>query len=165
MIFVTVGTHEQPFNRLIAYIDELKHDGVIKEDVMIQIGYSTYIPKYCKWSKMLPYNKMIKYVDKARIVITHGGPASFIMPLQKGKIPIVVPRRHDFGEHVNNHQMDFAENVEKRFGNIIPVYQIEDLKEKILSYDSIAESKKGEVGSNNGNFNTKFEIIVKDMFL
>ena len=35
MIFVTVGTHEQPFNRLVKKIDELKRDGVIKEDVII----------------------------------------------------------------------------------------------------------------------------------
>ena len=28
MIFVTVGTHEQPFNRLIQKVDELKKDGV-----------------------------------------------------------------------------------------------------------------------------------------
>ena len=33
MIFVTVGTHEQPFNRLIQKIDELKKDGIINEDV------------------------------------------------------------------------------------------------------------------------------------
>ena len=31
MIFVTVGTHEQPFNRLIQKVDELKRDGVIKD--------------------------------------------------------------------------------------------------------------------------------------
>lgn len=49
---------------------------------------------------MIPYNQMIKNVEDARIVITHGGPASFIMPLQIGKIPIVVPRQHQFGEHV-----------------------------------------------------------------
>lgn len=36
MIFVTVGTHEQPFNRLIQKIDELKKDGIINEDVIIQ---------------------------------------------------------------------------------------------------------------------------------
>lgn len=29
MIFVTVGTHEQPFNRLIQKVDELKHDGIM----------------------------------------------------------------------------------------------------------------------------------------
>lgn len=41
MIFVTVGTHEQPFNRLIQKVDELKKDGVITEDVIIQTGFST----------------------------------------------------------------------------------------------------------------------------
>ena len=73
MIFVTVGTHEQPFNRLIQKVDELKRDGVIKDDVIIQTGFSTYEPKYCQWSKLIPYQQMVKNVADARIVITHGG--------------------------------------------------------------------------------------------
>ena len=52
MIFVTVGTHEQPFNRLIQKIDELVRDGEIEDDVFMQIGYSTYEPKYTKWEKV-----------------------------------------------------------------------------------------------------------------
>lgn len=36
MIFVTVGTHEQPFNRLIQKVDELKCDGVIEKDQIFQ---------------------------------------------------------------------------------------------------------------------------------
>ncbi|MDD6794040.1 MAG: glycosyltransferase, partial [Clostridiaceae bacterium] len=87
MIFVTVGTHEQPFNRLIENIDKLKEAGVIQEEVIMQIGFSTYIPKSCKYYKLLPYSDMNKYISEARIVITHGGPASFIMPLQMGKTP------------------------------------------------------------------------------
>lgn len=93
MIFVTVGTHEQPFNRLIEYIDNLKRDGIITEEVIMQTGFSTYEPKYCVWSKLLPYKEMVQNVADARIVITHGGPASFVMPLQIGKTPIVVPRQ------------------------------------------------------------------------
>ena len=108
MIFVTVGTHEQPFNRLVQKMDELKKNGTIQEDVIIQTGFSTYEPQYCQWSKLIPYQQMIKNVEEARIVITHGGPASFIMPLQIGKTPIVVPRQHKFGEHVNNHQVEFG---------------------------------------------------------
>ena len=103
MIFVTVGTHEQPFNRLIQKVDGLKRDGIIKDDVIIQTGFSTYEPKYCQWSKLIPYQQMIRNVADARIVITHGGPASFIMPLQIGKTPIVVPRQHQFNEHVYDH--------------------------------------------------------------
>ena len=87
MIFVTVGTHEQPFNRLVKAVDELKRDGVITEDVIMQTGFSTYEPKYCQWSKLLPYQQMIKNVEDARIVITHGGPASFIMPFKIAFLP------------------------------------------------------------------------------
>ena len=43
-------------------------------------------------------------------ILTSGGPASFIMPLQIGKTPIVVPRQHQFNEHVNDHQVEFARN-------------------------------------------------------
>lgn len=114
MIFVTVGTHEQPFDRLVKAIDELKRDQLITDDIFIQTGYSTYSPKYCEWSKFVPYADMEKKMAEARIVITHGGPASFIMPLQMGKTPVVVPRQAEYGEHVNNHQLEFVENVSKR---------------------------------------------------
>lgn len=48
MIFVTVGTHEQPFNRLVKKMDELKKEGIITEEVIIQTGFSTYKPQYCQ---------------------------------------------------------------------------------------------------------------------
>jgi UDP-N-acetylglucosamine transferase subunit ALG13 len=51
---------------------------------------------------------MLENVEKADIVITHGGPSSFIMPLQIGKIPIVVPRQKKYNEHTSlNQRMDF----------------------------------------------------------
>lgn len=83
MIFVTVGTHEQPFNRLLKKIDELKKDGIIHEDVIMQTGFSTYEPKYCEWSKLIPYQQMIKNVEDARIVITHGGARDIIGSTKK----------------------------------------------------------------------------------
>ena len=55
MIFVTVGTHEQPFNRLVKAVDDLKKNGVIIDEVIMQTGFSTYKPKYCQCSKLLPY--------------------------------------------------------------------------------------------------------------
>lgn len=66
MIFVTVGTHEQPFDRLVKAVDELKRDGIITEEVIMQTGFSIYEPKYCEWSKLIPYREMIKML-KMRI--------------------------------------------------------------------------------------------------
>ena len=164
MIFVTVGTHEQPFDRLIKKMDELKRDGVIQEDVVMQTGFSTYEPQYCQWSKLIPYQQMVKNVEDARIVITHGGPASFIMPLQIGKTPIVVPRQFRFDEHVNDHQVEFARNVAQRMGTIIPVEDIETLEKVITEYDQIVAGMGRGMVSNNAKFNAELEKLIADLF-
>lgn len=164
MIFLTVGTHEQPFNRLVKYIDNLKRDGVIEDDVIIQTGFSTYEPRYCKWSKLFPYKEMVQNVVDARIVITHGGPASFIMPLQVGKIPIVVPRQHSFNEHVNNHQVEFVKAIAERMGTIIPLYEIEKVSEVLMNYEDIVADMPSGISSNNIGFNRHLEVIVNRMF-
>ena len=161
MIFVTVGTHEQQFNRLVEYMDKWaeNHD----EEVVIQSGFSTYEPRKAIWSKLYPYNTMIEMVDKARIVITHGGPSSFIMPLQIGKIPIVVPRNHEFDEHVNNHQVDFCRKVAERQGNIIVLERIDELSDVLERYDGIVEKMTCGLTSNNARFCNEFEKIVNQL--
>lgn len=165
MIFVTVGTHEQPFNRLVEEIDKLKGEGVITDDVVMQTGFSTYEPKCCEWHKLLPYSQMVKNVREARIVITHGGPASFIMPLQEGKIPIVVPRQLQYGEHVNDHQVEFTHAVAERMGNIIPIYDIKDLAQVITNYDKgISQLSNSGLNSNNQQFNQQLERISSELF-
>ena len=163
MIFVTVGTHEQPFDRLVSCIDELKGIGVIEEEVMIQTGYSTYEPKHCSWSKLLPYQEMVRYVEQARIVITHGGPSSFIMPLQVGKIPVVVPRMEKYGEHVNDHQLEFARQVEQRQRNIIVIEDVETLADTVTNYEKIALTMRSDLNSNNAVFCDAFSGIVEDL--
>lgn len=161
MIFVTVGTHEQPFNRLVEYMDHLVRDGIIKEEVVIQTGYSTYKPKYCTWSSLYPYDKMLELVNEARIVITHGGPSSFIMPLQIGKTPIVVPRQKKFNEHVNNHQLEFCKKIFENMKNIILITDEKELNYAILNYEN---ENKVNYKMNNEEFNEKFELIVNKLF-
>lgn len=160
MIFVTVGTHEQPFDRLIEYMDNIKRTGQIGEEVIIQTGYCTYEPQCCTWQKFYPYPQMVSLVDEARIVITHGGPSSFMMPLQAGKTPIVVPRQKKYGEHVNDHQVEFTRKVAQRKGNVIAIIDLEDLKGAILHYDAIINDMRGNTSSNNARFNADLEKIV-----
>lgn len=164
MIFVTVGTHEQPFDRLVKYLDDLKASGAIEEEVFIQTGYTDYEPAHCSWSKLLPYSDMEKYVREARIVITHGGPSSFIMPLQVGKVPIVVPRQEKFGEHVNDHQLLFALEVEKRQKNILVVSDIDELGETIARYSEKTAQLSAGMQSNNETFIEGFNALVENLF-
>lgn len=161
MIFVTVGTHEQQFNRLIEYMDIWAKDN--DEDVIIQTGFSTYDPLYAKSQKLFGYKEMSDLIQNARIIITHGGPSSFIVPIQIGKIPIVVPRKKEFYEHVNNHQVTFCREVVKRQKNIIEVEDIEQLSEIIYKYNEIAAELKNSAPSNNENFCKELERIVESM--
>ncbi len=164
MIFVTVGTHEQSFERLVKKIDELKKQRKIEEKVIIQKGFTNYEPKNCISYKIIGYEEMKKYISEARIVVTHGGPASFIAPLSIGKIPIVVPRLKEFEEHVNDHQLEFVKQLADRDNNIIPIYDISELEDKILNYDSIVIGMMKNYKSNNKEFNKRLEEEIKALF-
>lgn len=161
MIFVTVGTHEQSFNRLIIKIDDLIEKHIIDEEVIIQVGYSTYNPKYAKFVPFINYSKMEELIKKARIVITHGGPASFMNVISMGKKPIVVPRQLKFKEHINDHQVDFTNKVLLNGYPIYRVMNIEDLEWIIKDYDDMDNYN---IHSNNEYFVSELAKIIKDMF-
>lgn len=158
MIFVTVGTHEQQFNRLVEYMDKWALEN--NEEVIIQIGFSDYIPKHAHYRKFFSYEEMVQNMKKAKIIITHGGPSSFISVIQLGKIPIVVPRQKKYNEHVNNHQLEFGQYLENRKFNLILVEEIQELNEKIKNYDYLTENLNSEKFNNNQAFCEKFEKII-----
>lgn len=161
MIFVTAGTHEQQFDRLIKAVDELKADGVIDEPVFIQTGYSTYEPAHCEHSKFMPFKKMKEMMADADVVITHGGPSSFIEAMEAGKVPVVVPRRGDLAEHVNDHQADFVRIVAERQGGIVPVFDVAELPEAM---DRARElSRSVEFKSHNAVFCEELRRLIEEL--
>lgn len=164
MIFVTVGTHEQAFNRLLEEIDDLKKENKLVEPVFIQSGYSTLKPKYCEYKAFLSYDEMNSYVEKADIIITHGGPSSFIMALQHKKIPIVVPRRKEFNEHINDHQLEFCQYIYEHKKNIILVTDLNDLLFAINSLKDKSLKKEFNFLSNTDNFNKRLQKTIDNMF-
>lgn len=164
MIFVTVGTHEQPFDRLLKAIDQLIDDGVISEEVVAQKGYTDYEPRNYTADKLIPYDEMQNNIKNARIIITHGGPSSFVSPLSIGKIPIVVPRKKEYNEHVNNHQLEFCKEVEKRMKNIIVVESFEQLQDAITNYEEKILTLCSDNQSNNKRFNEKLIDEIKSLF-
>lgn len=131
MIFATVGTHEDPFDRLVQELDRLVSSGELREEVVIQYGYSQP-PRHCKGEKMIPFPEVQRLMAQARVVITHGGPASIMQALAHGKVPVVVPRRPEFGEHVDGHQVAFSKRLEDR---TLRVLEIGELGPILRDYD------------------------------
>lgn len=136
MIFVTTGTHEDSFDRLVKGVDELKRDGYIQQDVFIQSGYGSYKPHYCSYREFLSFGEMMTYMSQAEMVITHGGTGSIMLVLYHHKIPLVVPRQHKYHEHIDNHQVIFCQTMEKK-GKILAAYEIEQLNYLITHYSEL----------------------------
>lgn len=158
MIFVTVGTHEQPFDRLIKKIDQLKNENSIDDEVFVQLGYSNYHPSSCDWKDFLSYGEMSSHMNNADIVISHGGPSTFMKSLSLGKHTIVVPRLEKFGEHVNNHQLTFAKEVKNKGYNIDIVEDINNLGKQIIKLKK--DDQLQAFKSHNEEFSNNFIKLV-----
>ncbi|MDO4619589.1 MAG: PssE/Cps14G family polysaccharide biosynthesis glycosyltransferase [Lachnospiraceae bacterium] len=114
MIFVTLGSQKFPFDRLLRKIDELIEDGVITEEVFAQTGASSYKPKHYNYEAFIDNEKYAHYNRKADIVIAHGGSGAIINAVKLGKPVIAVPRLSEYGEHVDDHQLEIIEVFEKQ---------------------------------------------------
>ncbi|MDY1545779.1 glycosyltransferase [Lactiplantibacillus pentosus] len=162
MIFVTVGTHEQQFNRLVKYMDNYKRDNIV-ERVVIQSGYSTYKCKYAEQYDFISPKEMDKYMQDAELIITHGGPSSFLAALKQNKPVVVVPRMLKYEEHVNNHQVEFLKRLAPQYAGILfPVYDIDTLGttvKRVLSKHTLVNSVKWH----NATFNDELGDIVARM--
>lgn len=107
MILVTLGTQKFQFNRLVEAADKLA--ACIDEEVFVQYGNSTYIPKKCQSAAFVDGKEFKKMIEECSILITHSGVGSIMTGITSNKPVIVVPRLAKFHEHVDNHQQQIAE--------------------------------------------------------
>lgn len=130
MIFVTVGSQKFQFDRLLKEVDKLIENKIINEDVIAQIGYSTYIPKNYKYYKFIDQDEFKKYISKCDMVITHAGTGAIVGALKQGKKVVAVPRLAKYGEHVDDHQIQLLDEF-KELNFIEPAYDVKDLEKAI----------------------------------
>ena len=154
MILVMLGTQNNSFHRLLEEIEKLIDSGKIKEEVVVQAGYTKYSSKNMKIFSLIPQEELEKYQEKASFIITHGGVGSIIGALKKEKKVIAVPRLHEYNEHVNNHQKQIIETFDKE-GYIIGIDDVSKLGQAI---EKIEKFKPKKYQTDN---NKMIEIIEK----
>lgn len=131
MIFVCTGTQVYQFDRLTKKLDELVDDGTITDKIFAQIGAAEYLPKNYEYKKFLNKEEFAEYEHQADIIISHGGTGALIGASKLGKNIIAVPRLAKYHEHVDDHQLQIV-NVLEREGYVRAVYDIDDL-EKVIN--------------------------------
>jgi UDP-N-acetylglucosamine transferase subunit ALG13 len=123
-----VGTHNEPFRRLVEAMDDIAGD--LDEAVVIQTGNTPYTPRHARSFAFADRREMERLNREARMVVTHGGAGSLIFALRFGKPVVVVPRKKAFGEHINDHQVELARRLGEE-GKVIPVEEIGELRDAI----------------------------------
>lgn len=113
MIFVILGSQKFQFNRLLRKMDELLEQGIVKEQIFAQIGYSDYKPLHYEYKDFLDRERFAFMLDKCETVITHGGTGAIINAVKKGKKVIAVPRLASYGEHVDDHQLQLINQFDE----------------------------------------------------
>lgn len=151
MIFVSVGTNELPFNRLVAAVDQLA--GHSAEPFLIQTGYSTYQPRFAAYFDFGAGEKIQECIRAAELVISQAGFGIIGDCIAAKKKLILVPREKKYGEAVDN-QIELAEYLGQMNVGILCVQDVSKLA------DSIERQKNSQISY---PFETRIPNLIKDI--
>ena len=140
MILVLLGTQNNSFHRLLEEVQKCIDEGTIKDKVVVQAGSTKFESDDMEIFNLIEQNKFNELIEQANIIITHGGVGSIVTDVKLGKKVIAVPRLKQYGEHVNDHQLDIVESFDK-LGYIIGITDVSQLEEA-LQRVKVFEPKK-----------------------
>ncbi|TPG58943.1 glycosyltransferase [Hymenobacter nivis] len=128
MIFVTVGTANKGFDRLLRECDQIAQRTGL--EFFAQTGSSEFKPQHLAYQAWLSRDEMQQYYQRASAFIVHGGFGTLSETLKLGKPIFVVPRRLEDSEAVNN-QADLVIKLHS-LGLIYHVDQLTQLEQVLL---------------------------------
>lgn len=159
-VFITLGSQKFQFNRLLKAVDELCERGTLDvEDVFAQIGYSDYIPQKYNYKTFLDRDEFSNEMEKADIVITHGGTGAIIGAVKRGKKVIAVPRLAKYGEHVDDHQLQLI----KQFDDLNLICPCRDTNKLEAALDTVQRTKYNSYKSNTLNIISSIEDYLMEI--
>ncbi|HEU4398962.1 MAG TPA: glycosyltransferase [Actinomycetota bacterium] len=117
LLLVTVGTDHHPFDRLVRWVDGWLGSAegrVAGLRCLMQTGTSAPPRSQAgaaQWQAYLEFEALQAAMRDAAAVVCHGGPGTILGARHMGAVPIVVPRQHRLGEHVDDHQVAFSRRL------------------------------------------------------
>ena len=156
MIFVTLGSQNFQFNRLLIELDKLVEEKKICNDIFAQIGYSDYKPKNYEFKEFLDREQFAEFMDKCDTVITHGGTGAIVGAVKRDKKVIAVPRLAKFGEHVDDHQLQIID----QFTNMNFIVGVKDTNEIYEALELLKTMKFKKYISNTENIINEIEKYI-----
>ena len=140
MILVLLGTQNNSFHRLLDEIQRNIDNGNILDEVIVQKGYTKFESKNMTLYNQLPIDELNQLIEKADLVITHGGVGSIVTSISMNKKVIAVPRLSIYDEHVNDHQLDIIESFNE-MGYIIGLQNVDELENALKKVGDFVPNK------------------------
>jgi UDP-N-acetylglucosamine transferase subunit ALG13 len=109
--FVAVGTHSQPFDRLLAMVERAAGAGLLPAPVTAQVGVSREPMPHAETVELLAADVMDRAIREARHVVCHAGSGTISAALRAGRRPLVLPRVARHGEHFDDHQQQIVDKL------------------------------------------------------
>ena len=156
-VFVTLGTQKFQFNRLLSAVDRLAQEHP-EYEIFAQTGRSDYVPQHYKFKEFLDKDEFEQHMDKADIVVAHGGTGAIIGALKKHKRVLAVPRKEKYGEHVDDHQKQIVQAFEKA-GYIKGCMHIHDFERDFMEAVSM---EPAEYKSNTEQFAKRLKELIDE---
>ena len=144
MILVTVGTHDQQFNRLVEGADRVASG--LDERVIIQRGCSNYVPSFAEHFRWTSSQQMESLTEQSRLVISQASAGAVILAIRMEKPLILVPRLKRHRENHNDHQLQLAQALD----DINRVVVVDEPTSSFLNsaIDHVAQKKYPHLGDN-----------------
>jgi UDP-N-acetylglucosamine transferase subunit ALG13 len=139
-----VGNATQPFSRLLDEVTRLALQ--LPQPVVVQHGGTPFQTDLCEAIPFVEMREFERLVAGAELLILHAGAGSVIHAVRAGKVPVVMPRRLKYDEHVDDHQVEFAAALEAA-GRVAVAYepaQLEDAVRRALEMQRSAGMSKDE---------------------
>ncbi len=108
-VFVSVGTDHHPFERLVGWAE--RWAAAHPEDTVVVQHGTTRAPVGVEHAELYRRDEMRAQLESADAVVISCGPGGVMDVRSTGRRPVVVARRADLGEHVDDHQQAFARHL------------------------------------------------------
>jgi UDP-N-acetylglucosamine transferase subunit ALG13 len=135
--FVSVGNATQPFTRLLDAVAVIAKK--LPQPLVIQNGRTPFRGHACFVVEFMGMDEFDTLIRGSQLLILHAGAGAVIHAVQAGKIPVVMPRRAHYGEHIDDHQLELAQELE-RAGKAIVALEPEHLETAVIQ----AMSRQGQ---------------------
>src|SRR5690606_20458278 len=127
------------------------------ERVVVQAGTSSAPAPHCEVRAWFTPAEIGALADAADAIVAHAGPGSLAVAWDRGRVPLVVPRRRAHGEHVDDHQVRFARTLGPR---AVVVDDPSDLAMAWRAHRDVLQARLPVPGEPGGAFTCAFGDLV-----